>query len=230
MKKKFFIKVLLLLIIIVAISSLVSSCKQSATVSESENGRGEPQLITERPEYNKDSKTFSLALHTDSTSEANVTFYLLDGDSILMEAIDGIFKGIPPLEEGYNVKAKVEWNDTTIVTPAIHVTGFVIPRDSVEKLSKEDLKRLFDAKDKVSIESYLAQDVKLVVKESKLKPALINEVLLYMESHVWKSIEVTDIEYDDYNYIISITMKPIGEKVESIAEDDDESTDFYDEY
>lgn len=232
MKKKIdIIKVFLCFIVVVVSGSLFNSCKQPSSGFEADsNSRGEPQLSADRPEYDKDSRTFSLTLHTDSTAEANVTFYLLDGDSILMETNDGHFQGIAPLEEGYNVKAKVEWSDTTIFTTAIHVTGFIIPREPVEKLSKDDLKRLFDAKDKASIEIYLAQGVKLLVKESKMKPALVNEILLYLDNHVWKSLEVTAIEYDEYNYITSITLKPIGEKVESVADDKDDTNEFFDEY
>jgi hypothetical protein len=222
---------LLFSIMIVVACCLGGSCKNSSADSETDSTRrGEPQLSADRPEYDKDSKTFSLTLHTDSIADADVTYYLLDGDSILMKTDDGCFKGIIPLEEGYNVKAKVEWNDTTIMTAVTHVTGFVIPREFVDKLSKEDLKRLFDAKDKTSIETYLSQGIKLIVKDSKMKPTLINEVLLYLDNRVWKSVEVIAIEYDEYNYITSLTLKPVGEKVESVTDDKDEKNEFFDEY
>ena len=231
MGKKIIIKALLLLIGIVVSSSLFSSCKQSASGSETEAGeRGEPLLIADRPNYDKQSKTFSLTIHADSTAGADVTFYLLDGDSILMESSDGFFEGIAPLEEGYNAKAKIVWSDTIIITSVLHVFGFSIPRESVEKLSKESLKKLFDAKDKASIENYLAQGFKLKVEKSKMKPEMINEVLQYLEIHIWKSVEITAIEYDDYNYITTLTLKPIGEKVESVADEKDESSEFFDEY
>lgn len=231
MEKKMIIKAFWLFVAALATSCFICSCKNAPSASETEaNRRGEPQLIADRPEYNKESKTFSLTIHADSTAGADVTFYLLDGDSILMESSDGFFEGIAPLEEGYNAKAKVEWSDTTIITPVIHVFGFSIPREPVEKLSKADLKRLFDAKDKTSIENYLAQGFKLKVENSKMKPEMINEVLQYLDNHIWKSIDISVIEYDEYNYITTITLKPIGEKVESVADEKDESTEFFDEF
>lgn len=215
--------------IVSVLCCIVLGCKLSPSNSESENGRGNPVLVIDKPVYDENSKTFSLMVHADSVSDAQVTYYLLDGDSVLMNTLDGHFTGIAPLEEGYNVKAKVEWSDTTITTMAYHVVGFIIPLKPIEKLSAKELKKLFDIKDKASIEKCLAQDIKLVVKGSQMTPSMIDEVILNLENHIWSSVEVVAMEYDDYNYITFITIKPVGEKVKTVS-NENESEMFYDEF
>ena len=66
--------------------------------------------------------------------EENLLWFILDGDSLLMQNEEGVFTGFAPLEDGYNVQLRVEWNDTTITTPMQHILGFVIPREPVEKM------------------------------------------------------------------------------------------------
>ena len=227
MKKRMINKVLFSVILVLC--CIVLGCKLSSSNSDYENGRGNPILVIDKPVYDENSKTFSLTVHADSVSDAQVTYYLLDGDSILMQALDGHFTGIAPLEEGYNVKAKVEWSDTTITTMAYHVVGFIVPLKPIEKLSAKELKKLFDTKDKAGIEKCLSQNIKLVVKGSQMTPSMIDEVLLNLESHIWRSVEVMAMEYDEYNYITSITIKPIGEKVETVS-NENESEMFYDEF
>lgn len=206
------------------------SCKQTpvASISNSATGRGEPTLVTEKLEFDEANQTFTLTLRADSTDGATVTYYLLDGDSLLMQNSNGLFKGIAPLEEGYNVQARIEWEDTTIVTPTIHVLGFIIPREPVEKLSADALQRLLNANEKTEIEAYLAQDMKLTVVDSQMKPSLLHDVFLYLENNVWESVTVTQINYDDYNYITAITIKPV-EHIEPMTENDG-TDEFYDEY
>lgn len=208
--------------------TLFVNCKPSSASGDGGNDRGKPVLYADTPEYDENTKSFSLTLHADSIADAEVTYYLLDGDSLLMQNNDGHFTGIAPLEEGYNVKAAVAWNDTTYVTPIIHVVGFVVPREPVEKLSVEEVTRLINQKDKETMEKHLAQGITLTVVESERKPALLNEVYLYLDSKIWKSVEVKDVKCDDNNLITSITLKPIGEQKEAVADQEDAS-DFYDE-
>jgi len=204
------------------------NCKQSPTSGNGGKKRGKPVLYAGTPKYDESTKSFSLTLHADSTVDAEVTYYLLDGDSLLMQSNDGHFTGIAPLEEGYNVKATIAWSDTTYVTPIIHVGDFCVSRESVEILSKDEVTRLINQKDKRTMEKHVAQGITLKILESELKPALLNEVYLFLDSKTWKSVEVMDVEYDDNNLITSITLKPVGEHKETPAEQES-ATIFYDE-
>ena len=67
----------------------------------------------------------------------------------------------------------------------------------------------------------MAQQVKLTILDSKIKPLLIHDVLLQLENKVWDSVTVSDVEYDENNFIVAITLKPV-EHVEPISEDDEE--------
>ena len=213
-----------------ATSALMISCKPpSEPVSETPSTeRGEPVLMVGDPIFDESSQTFSLTLSTDSAADATVTYLLLDGDSLLMQGVDGHFTGIAPLEEGYNVQARVEWSDTAVVTPAIRVLGFIIPREPVEKLSLQELQRLINTRDNETMEKYLAQRVKLTILDSQMKPTLLHDVFLYLEHNVWESVSVSDVTYDDNNLITAIILKPI-EHIEPITDDDD-GGDYYDEY
>ena len=207
---------------------LMQSCKQSVAPNNEIAPRGEPVLVVEDPVYDKESKTFSLALYADSTAGAEITYYLLYGDSILMQNKEGLFTGIAPFEEGYNVQAKVVWSDTTIFTPIIHRFGFTVPQEPVEKMAAEELQRLINACDKSLKQGkneHVAQGVKLVVNNSQMNaPRMIPDVIILIENKVWKSVEVTSLEYDENNLITSITLKPVGEII--AIDEDDEDQDF----
>lgn len=182
--------------------------------------RGEPVLVVEDPIYDESTNTFSLTLRVDSTEDANITYCLLDGDSLLKENSDGHFTAIAPLEEGYNVQARVEWSDTTVVIPAIRVLGFVVKK-KIEKLSATELQTLINKRDSETLEAHLAQQLKLTVLNSKVKPTIIHDVLLQLDNKVWDSVKVAEVEYDDDNYIVAITLKPV-EHVEPVSEDDED--------
>ena len=75
--------------------------------------------------------------------------------------------------------------------------------------------------DSNALEAHMAQQVKLTVLNSKIKPSLIHDVLLQIKNKVWDSVTVTEVEYDDNNYIVAITLKPV-EHVVPVSEDDEE--------
>ena len=180
--------------------------------------------------FDEESKTFSLTLRTDSTAGAEVTYFLIDCDSILMQSTDGKFRGIQPLDEGYNVQAKVVWEDTTIVTPLTHILGFVIPREPVEKLPIKEVQQLINKKDKGLVRGeskYFTQNYDVKVTDSKMPPTSMQEIYTFLKNDVWKSVIVTDVTYDDQNLITSVTLKPVGEQNIEADEDDEEIIDYY---
>lgn len=210
------------------VACLMQSCKQSGAPGNETARRGEPVLVVADPVYDKESNSFSLSLYADSTAGAEITYYLLYGDSVLMQNKEGLFTGIAPFEEGYNVRAKVVWSDTTIMTPVVHRFGFAVPQEPVEKMTAEELQRLINACDKSLKQGkneHVAQGVKLVVNNCQMKaPRMIPDVIILIENQVWESVEVTSLDYDEYNLITSVTLKPVGEKV--AVDEDDEDLDF----
>ncbi len=196
----------------------MQSCKSSP---EKNIERGEPILVVEGIQYDEGSQSFSLTLRVDSTGDAAITYYLYDGDSLIMQNTDGYFTGISPLEEGYNVRAHVEWNDTTIVIPSIRVLGFVIQQETIEKLSDKEIQNLINIRDNEVLERHLAQQVELTILDSQIKPSLMHDVLLQLENKVWDSVTVSDVKFDKNNLITAITLKPV-EHVEPISDDDEE--------
>jgi hypothetical protein len=203
---------------------LLQGCKEKTAESEPEKQRGEPVLSHEAPVYDEATQTFSLTVRADSTGGATVSFALLDGDSIIMKSEDGTFRGIAPFEEGYNVSVEVQWEDTTIVR-TLHVMDFVVPREPVEQIAKEELEKLINSCDKSlrrGQNDHLAQGVKLVVNDSKAAPPqMLPDVITLIENGVWKKVEVVSLEYDDNNLVTTITLKPIGEVVNVDEEDED---------
>ena len=201
-------------------------CKQTKVPDDAKNMRGEPTLVCDTLVFNEESKTFTLTLHADSTADAKVTFFLLDGDSLLMQNEEGVFTGIAPLEDGYNVQLRVEWNDTTITTPMQHIFGFVIPREPVEKMPAEELQKLILALDKslsTGKNEHLAQGVVIKVIESKVPASTFQEIMMNLKGHTWTSVKVTDVTYDDNNLITSVTIKPEGE---IIIEDEEDEVNY----
>ena len=75
--------------------------------------------------------------------------------------------------------------------------------------------------DSNALEAHMALQVKLTVLNSKIRPSLIHDVLLQIKNKVWDSVTVTEVEYDDNNYIVAITLKPV-EHVVPVSEDDEE--------
>ena len=47
---------------------------------------------------------------------------------------------------------------------------------------------------------------------------------------VWESVTVTDVTYDENNFITSITLKPTEQQDLTTAEGDEDADMFYDEY
>ncbi|MBR0048665.1 MAG: hypothetical protein IJP74_05000 [Prevotella sp.] len=214
--------------LLIAVSaSLIVGCKNTAAPTDSEvTPRGEPTLVCDTIVFDEASKTFNLSLHADSTADAKVTFFLLDGDSILMQNTDGQFSGIPPFEEGYNVRLQAEWSDTTITTPLTHIVGFVVPREPVDKIPADELQKLINSQDKSLIlgnNLHLAQGLSVVVTDTQMEASSLQDVITLLKNGVWKSVTVTDVSYDDNNLITAIKLKPVGEQQ---IEDEDYDEDF----
>jgi len=196
-------------------------CKEKTLEQVVVTPRGTPLLIKDTLVYDEVAQSFTLQLHADSVADAKLTFRLYDGDSLIMENSDGLFQGVSPMEEGYYVELQAEWNDTTIVTPQLHVSNFVVPREPVEQLSADELQQLINQKKvRLSDNPHFAQDVKVSVVESQYSLTSLAEVIQYIELGVWKSVEVKDVTYDENNIITSFVLKPIGE-ASPIDEDDD---------
>lgn len=211
------IKILFTAVCVLLACCFLQGCSSSP---EKANKRCEPLLVADEPQYDESTNTFSLTVRVDSTEDADITYYLYDGDSLLMENSDGYFSAIAPLEEGYNVQAKVVWSDTTVVIPAVKVMGFIILK-KIEKLPEKELQNLINKMDSNALEAHMAQQVKLTVLDSKIKPSLIHAVLLQIKNKVWDSVTVTEVEYNDNNYIVAITLKPV-EHIVPVSEDDEE--------
>lgn len=193
------------------LSCLVSLSSCDSSIKETH--RGTPMLCPDdpKPEYVEDAQTFNLELTSDSCEGAKVTFYLLDGDSVLMKNETGLFTGIVPLDEGYNVYLTAEWKDTTIITPTKRVFGFIVPREPVEPMAKVELQRLINAKDKsikLSENEHLAQAVAVKTLESQYPVTTLFEAVERLEQGMWASVEVKDVAYDDNHLITEITLKP----------------------
>lgn len=189
-----------------------------------ESLRGNPTIVVESgPTYDKSTHSFALTLRADSTAGASVTYYLLDGDNIVQENESGRFEGVASLEEGYNVRIKVVWKDTTIVTPMTHVVGFVVPREPVERISKTDLERIFNAADRGQLDDYVVQGVRILLEDGQ--SSSLQDAFTYIKNKVWTKVCVTDVAYDENNYVNLITIKV--EKAPETESDDDE---FFDEY
>jgi len=172
--------------------------------------------------FDEATKTFTLQLSADSVADARLSFRLYDGDSLVMENVDGLFQGIAPMDEGYFAELQVEWEDTTVLTPQLHVSNFVVPREPVEKLEKEELQLLVNQKKvRLGADPHFSQDVKVSVVESQYSLSSLAEVTQYLDLDIWTSVEVVDITYDDNNIITSFVLKPIGE-MPPVTDDDED--------
>lgn len=208
-------------LLIVSVVFVLLSCNKANSVNEG-NDRGNPLIVVDTLIYDTESQTFSLQLHTDSIADAEVKYFLFDGDSLLQESTDGRFNGILPLEEGYNVQAQVVWSDTTIVTPVTHLVNFIVPREPVEKISQKDLQTLINAQDRslrFGDNEHLIQEVD--VKMSDGQDISFQDVFLYLDNKVWLSVQVTDITYDENNLVTTIVLKPTLAPVSKEEVDDD---------
>ena len=205
-----------------AIVCLSHSCR------EKQNGgiqRGDPVLHSGTPVFDEATKTFSLTVSADSTDGAKTDYALLEGDSVIMQNDNGQFTGIAPFDEGYHVRLQAQWDDTTIVK-IVHVQDFVAPKEPVEKITKDELQRLINAKDeslKRGQNSHLSQGVKLSVVNSQMHPQMLPDVITLIENKIWQSVEIVKMSYDDNNLVNAITVKPVGEQVDI---DDDEDLDY----
>lgn len=197
--------------------AMVASCMLSACGNFTREP-GTPTFYYDSPVFDDVTQTFSLTVMPDSTSGAALTFALIKGDSIIMESNDGKFCGIPAFEEGYRVRMEARWKDTTIVRTT-HVANFVVPCDSVEKMSADELEQLINSCDRSirrGSNKHLIQGVRLIVNDSRMvTPQMLPDVITFIENEVWQSVEVISLEYDDNNLITSITLRPIGEQAEN---------------
>jgi len=181
-------------------------------------------LMHEEPVYNEVTQTFSLTLLSDSTEGAKLTYYLLDGDSILMQNETGVFNGIAPLDEGYNIRLQAEWTDTTLFA-FDHIFGFILPREPVEPMSKDELQHLINAKDKsikVCDNEHLSQGVSVKTIESQYPVTTLLETIERIEQGIWTSVEVKEVSYDENNLITDITLKP-----KEVIPDPEEEEEYY---
>lgn len=215
-------------LLITSVVFVLLSCNKANSGNEG-NDCGNPLIVVDTLTYDAESQTFSLQLHTDSIADAEVKYFLFDGDSLLQESTDGRFNGILPLEEGYNVQAQVVWSDTTIVTPIIHLVNFIVPREPVEKISQKDLQILINAQDhslRFGDNEHLIQGVD--VKMNDGQDVSFQDVFLNLDNKVWLSVQVTDIKYDENNLVTAIVLKPIVALVPNDEDDDD--FDWFGEY
>lgn len=211
-------------IVALSLSLMFQGCKPtSADKVEDSTPRGAPVLQKDTLIYDESTQTFTLKLRADSIAGAEVTYSIFDGDSLISQNSDGVFTGIKPLENGYFVKLRAEWSDTIIETTHFHFGNFVIPREPVEPLTKEDLQKIINAKDKDAIvgdKEHFVQDYKVKVVESRFTPTSLIEVFQYLKFGMWQSVVVTDVAYDDNNLITTLTLKPVGEQAEPEEEDE----------
>lgn len=216
-------------IIILSLAALgfILGCDGKGHRGNPANKRGTPILITDTLIYDADSKTYMLRMRADSTADAKVTFFLCDGDNILQESSDGVFNNVPPQEEGYNVQAKVEWSDTTIITPMRHLTGIVLPSGPVEKIPLIELQALINSMDKslkLGKNEHIAQSV--LVSTDDGQTTALQDVCLNLDNKIWSSVEVLKVIYDDNNLVTEIVLKPKVAPVDSENID----PDLFDEY
>lgn len=191
--------------------------------------RGEPILSVDTLIYETDTESFTLVMKADSTADAKLTYQLLmDGDNELQKNETGEFHNVEPFENGYDVKLTVEWSDTTIYRQ-MHVVGFVAPAKPVEKLTSEELQQLILSKESSltrGTNEHISQSFTLKVIDSQDPPTMMRDVIHRLENGEWKSIQVVNVEYDDNNLVTAITLKPVGEQVVVIEEDDYDYQDF----
>lgn len=218
-----------MMIMVVGALFTMQGCKDQAKKNSESVQRGNPELRCDKPVEDKVNHTFTLALSADSTADASVVFYLIDcGDTLMMESGQSVtFSGIAPLDDGYDVAMRVEWPDTVVMKNR-HVTGFILTPEPVDSLSAKELQELINAQDKsikCGSNEHLSQSVKIIVNDALRTPKKLSEVIDCISFKEWKSVIVTDVGYDENNLIISVTLKPVGEKPLPES-DDDEDGDF----
>jgi hypothetical protein len=172
----------------------------------------EPVLSSSSPLYDDISNTFSISVMADSTDGASLTFYLKERGNVIQENHDGKFSGIKPLDEGYDVEVNIQWQDTAIVS-SIHVVDFVVPDEPVDKMSADEMEKLINAHDRSSrqiIYSHITQGLKIVVTDSNVpKPQILSDVFTLLVNEVWQSVKVEELEFNPFNLISSITLRPV---------------------
>lgn len=212
------------LVALCAVCSLLSACKGKGGEDAEAGKRGEPVLTHEIPVYDETTGTFSLVLKADSVEGASLLYYLIDGDSVIMKNDNGKFSGIQPLDDGYDVKLEVCWEDT-VIERRFHILDFVVPAAPVEKIAPEELAKLINSKDKSkreSIDKYLSQGVIFNVTDSKMQPQMLSDAITLIDTGLWKSVEVVKLQYNDKNLITEITVRPIGEQAAEIDTEDED--------
>lgn len=195
--------------------------------SDGTDQRGNPSIVVDSLVYDADSKTFSLSVHADSAAEAEITYYFFDGDSLLQTNTEGVFRGITPLMEGYDVQAQVVWKDTTVMTPLTHISNFIVPSKPVEKITKQALQTLINTQDKslrLAENEQLSQSVHITTQDGDI--VTMQDIFLYLNNKVWSSVEVVTINYNENNQVTDITIRPTVVKVKADPADDE----WFDEF
>ena len=182
------------------------------------NQYSEPVLTSSVPVYDDSTNTFSITVVADSIDGAILNFYLTEGGKIVQESQDGNFSGIDPFEDGYDVILKAQWKDT-LLERIIHVVDFIVPDEPLDKMTADELEQLINNRDRDSrqtIYNHLTQGVKLIVKESNNQsPQILSDVFTLLVNDVWQAVEVVGVEYNNFNLISCITLKPVGETIDN---------------
>ncbi len=196
------------------------SCKNGA---RRDAQHGEPVLSYDPPVYVEETKTYDLVLSSSNTTGASLSFDLLLDDSVIMANKDGQFSGIKPYDYGYDVKMVAIWKDTSIER-TVHIMNFNIPVE-VDRMTVEGLEQLINTRDRSirqNNNNHLAQDVRLIVNESRVpNPKILPDVITLITNGVWRGVRVLNIEYNSYNQINCITLQPVGEQIMIVDEDED---------
>ncbi len=202
--------------------ALFTNC--SGNTGSVDENRCEPVLTCEDPVFDETTQTFSLTVKADSVEGATLVFSLVRGDSVLIRNEGGKFDGIAPFDEGYDVKLEAQWPDTTIER-ICHIMDFMVPTAPVEKISPEDFAKLINDKDEslqLGTNEHIAQGVSFHVVDSKMQPQMLPDVIVLIENGVWQAVEVVNLEYNKYNLITDVTVRPVGEQADIIDEEDED--------
>lgn len=216
------IRLISIFLSLILICALLTNC--SGKAESRDEKRGEPVLTCEDPVFDEATRTFSLIVRADSVDGATLVFSLVRGDSVLIKNEEGKFDGIAPFDEGYDVKLEAQWPDT-IIERICHIMDFMVPTAPVEKISPEDLAKLINAKDEslqLGTNEHIAQGVTFHVVDSKMQPQMLPDAILLIENGVWKAVEVVNLEYNKYNLITDVTVRPVGEQADFIDEEDED--------
>lgn len=180
------------------------------------------------PCYDSITSTYSFTVLVDSADGTIFEYSLMDADSVLYHNETGVFTGIEPFNEGYDLMVKAVWQDTTIVHPSVRV-WFPIFVPSVNPMTKEELTQLINAEDmslQLNDNPHIAQGIEVVVTDAKLEASSLFEVIEYIHHNQWSMVEVTAIHYNEQQRIDKITLKPKKEILPEPPVESDDDIDF----